>query len=351
MPSERALQYNSVFELRNATDVAPTSDHLDMPDRRDGRIYDYDAVLKLAVEVALTTGRPLLLRGEPGSGKSSLAAFVARNLGWRYYEHVVTSATRAEDLLWRYDAIKRLSDAQVRPQIDPPPLNDYDYVEPGVLWWVFNPESARRRGAPAEGPEPTTPPDEPNAILNAQREEGHAVVLIDELDKADPHVPNGLLVPLGSASFRVRETDTEVTRARRDGAGDDMSTLLVVITTNEERDLPPAFLRRCVIHHLRHPDARRLVRIAQLHLEQSGEAFDDETRTLCKAIARRLCKLRVDARAQGQRPPSTAEYLDAVRACRKLGIKVGRSRAWETLERATLKKVERLDETDGVVTT
>src|SRR5437879_3622590 len=76
---------------------------LDAPDRRDGRVYVTDAPIKLALKVALATGRPLLLRGDPGSGKSSLAAYVARNLGWRYYEHVVTARTDATDLLWTFD--------------------------------------------------------------------------------------------------------------------------------------------------------------------------------------------------------------------------------------------------------
>jgi MoxR-like ATPase len=349
MAADRPLRYDSRLVLENEPLTAEAASELDMPDRRDGRIYDFDAQLKLAVEVALATGRPLLLRGEPGSGKSSLAAYVARNLNWRYYEHTVTSATRAEDLLWRYDAIGRLSDAQVRKEGDPR-LNDQDYVEPGVLWWVFNEASARRRGAPAGAPL-RKEAEEPNAELNAGRDRERAVVLIDELDKADPDVPNGLLVPLGSATFRVTETGTLVARPARTEAEsrtDARSRLLVVVTTNEERDLPPAFLRRCVIHRLEHPDPKRLVRIAQLHLEHPGEPLDEETLKLCQSVARRLQKLRKQARELAERPPSTAEYLDAVRACRDLGITVGSSRAWRTIERSTLKKVERvLGDTDG----
>ena len=94
------------------------------------------APLHLAVEVALTTGRPLLLRGEPGTGKSSLAAYVARRLGWRYYEYVVTSTSTATDLLWRFDAVRRLADAQAneRPSMKP----ESEYVSPGVFWWALD---------------------------------------------------------------------------------------------------------------------------------------------------------------------------------------------------------------------
>ena len=113
----------------------------------------------MAVEVALATGRPLLLRGEPGSGKSSLAAFIARNLGYRYYETVITSHSSAQDLLWKYDLVRRLADAQTRgAQGDKAPLSDYDYIEPGVLWWVFDRESAALRGWQAwTAPAPNRP--------------------------------------------------------------------------------------------------------------------------------------------------------------------------------------------------
>jgi MoxR-like ATPase len=346
MAAEGSLRYTPQIELEQELPTAAAPSELDVPDRRDGLIYDYDEPLKLAVEVALATGRPLLLRGEPGSGKSSLAAYVARNLGWRYYEHVVTAATRAEDLLWRFDAVRRLSDAQVRKEGDPP-LVDHDYVEPGVLWWVFDRESARRRGASSHVALKGLA-EEPSKELNTGRDADAAVVLIDELDKADPDVPNGLLVPLGSASFKVTETDTEIGRRPRTVAAaeaDPRSRLLVVITTNEERDLPPAFLRRCVTHHLEHPDAERLVRIAGLHL--APDPMDEATTELCRTIAQRVEKLRMEAIEAAERPPSTAEFLDAVRACRTLGIFVGDSPEWRAVERATLKKVGRAPDAGG----
>jgi MoxR-like ATPase len=313
------------------------ADARDAPDRRDGRLYLIDDALRLAVEVAFTTSRPLLLRGAPGSGKSTLAAFIARNLNYRYYEQTVTAATRSRDLLWRFDSVRRLSDAQVRGH-DDPPLRDVNYIEPGVLWWAFNRESARRRGVKAEDEPPATAAVEPNEELNATRLPDCAVVLIDEIDKADPDVPNGLLEPLSSITFTVHETGTTVRReaSRSTGAAaDGKSSLLIVLTTNEERDLPPAFIRRCIVHELEHPDEDRLVEIARLHHSGRAESFEER---LCRALATRVIALREQAEEQGARPPGTAEYLDAVRACTTLGITPDGSRAWQVLASATLTK-------------
>jgi MoxR-like ATPase len=329
------MRYNRRIALRDAPVRRTPERALDAPDRRDGRVYDFTAETQLAVEVALTTGRPLLVRGDPGSGKSSLAAYVARNLKRRYYEHVVTSATQAKDLLWTFDLVRRLSHAQLNEK---EPLVDYDYVEPGVLWWVFDRESAKLRGAPAAGAlRRSKAAEEPNAKVNNRRDPDCAVVLIDELDKADPDVPNGLLVPLGSMSFRVAETGTEVARPRAPDDPGALSNLLVVITTNEERDLPPAFVRRCVVHRLNPPSRERLVRIALAHLRGTGRENDPTTRALLERLAQRVDALRDSAERQSVRAPSTAEYLDAVRACLTLEIGVG-SRAFELLERATLWK-------------
>jgi MoxR-like ATPase len=316
---------------------------LDAPDRRDGRVYLLSDELRLAVEVALTTGRPLLLRGAPGSGKSSLAAFIARNLRYRYYEHTVTAATRAQDLLWRFDTVRRLSDAQIRKTGEPPP-EDANYVEPGVLWWAFNRDLARLRGAAKQQMPPERQPVEPYAELNAKRLPDRAVVLIDEIDKADPDVPNGLLEPLSSASFLVYETGAKVERPSRtvhQAAEDPISQLAIVITTNEERDLPPAFLRRCIIFKLEPPNADRLVGIARLHFTGPGRTFDRE---LCRKLAEQVATLQKQAEKQGSRPPGVAEYLDAVRACLALNITPGDSRAWRILAEVTLAKEHSSDE-------
>jgi MoxR-like ATPase len=335
VPDSTELRYQPLIAKMTDEWSAEAQDQgLDSPDRRDGSVYCYDGELHLSVELALSTGRPLLLRGDPGSGKSSLAAYIARNLGWRYYEHVVTSATQAQDLLWRYDAVRRLADAQAKPDGE---LNDFDYVEPGVLWWVFDAETARRRGAPPSAPA-AAEAVEPNRELNDQRIQDRAVVLIDELDKADPDVPNALLVPLGSTRFRVDDVSVDVARAPDPAAPDQLSRLLVVITTNEERALPSALLRRCVVHKLVHPDAVRLVEIARRHFEPPDQPFSQGDLELCRSIASQVEELRKTAIAAARRPPSTAEYLDAVRACRTLHIEVGPSMAWKALEKALLRK-------------
>jgi len=295
--------------------TAPTGSVRHAPDPRDGLVYVMSDEIGLAVRVAEATGRPLLLRGEPGSGKSSLAAFIARQRQWRYYEHVVTSRTQARDLLWTFDSVRRLADAEVREHGEA--LNDYDYVEPGVLWWAFARGSAHRRGAP-DGVSLARHAAEPNARVNEGRSADHSVVLIDEIDKADPDMPNGLLVPLGSNEFTVTETATTI----RPSPGGQQ---IVVITTNEERALPQAFLRRCVVLWLQLPKdagaaADWLVTVAQAHHQGPYTTADE---ALARAIAHELIALRADAARQALRAPSTAEFLDAVRACSTLKISVG----------------------------
>lgn len=282
-------------------------------DAHGGAVYVYTDRIVLAVNVALATNRPLLLRGLPGSGKSSLAHNVARVLGRRYYEAVITSRTQARDLLWSFDALRRLRDAQAG---DPrKPLATY--IEPGVLWWAFDQETARRRGG---GDDPGVPDALPPGTG------GHragAVVLLDEIDKADPDTPNNLLVPLGALTFDVSDLNLPVS-AR--------VPPLVFITTNEERELPRAFLRRCVTLELDPPDQDRLVDIAKAHF---GPGDEPRYRT----IARLICP-------EGEPPaddaPSAAEFLDAVRASRELGVPADpRDALWRDIERITLRKASR----------
>jgi MoxR-like ATPase len=306
----------------------------DQPDSRDGAVYVLSENLGLAVDVAFAIGRPLLLRGEPGTGKSSLAAYLARTRGLRYYEHVVTAQTQASDLLWSFDTVRRLGDAQTRNPGES--LDDFNYVEPGPLWWALAPRSAARRGKPPGEPV-ARPAAEPFARMNQAQVGRGAVVLIDEIDKADPDMPNGLLVPLGTGEFVVTETGTVVTQ--ESPGAEHRPDYLVVITTNEERELPQAFLRRCVVAVLPTPDKTMLVEIAEQHLERRvGPGQAD--RKLIEALAAELGAARADARKMGIRPPGTAEFLDALRACWNLGIGLD-SKEWRDLRQMVLLKPQR----------
>ena len=276
-------------------------------DRRDGSVYRMHPKVRLAIDIALATGRPLLLRGEPGSGKSSLAPYLARNLRARYYEEVVVASTRVEDFLWRFDTVRKLSDAQARRPGEPA-RDDAEYVVEGVLWKAFDPDSDF-----------------------GSKKKPDAVVLIDEIDKADPDVPNGLLVPLGAGQFRVptRKDPVVIPDGRR---------VVVVITTNEERQLPPAFLRRCVVASIPSPTKPSLTAIARLHVAGPDGDVEPALNQLFETLADKLLELR-DPMIKRDRPPGVAEYLDAVRACMRLQVDPSTpSRAWSAVEEFTLRK-------------
>jgi MoxR-like ATPase len=321
------MKYATMFDPQNQL-LPPTGIPAAGRDLRDGSFYvftepvDRDPTV-LVVKVALATGRPLLLSGAPGSGKSSLAAFVARTMNWNYFEQVITSRTRAQDLMWGFDAVRRLRDAQARSEVE----ELASYIEPHVLWWTFNPLDALRRGRSAR-PESDTrfAADDDGQHYGVLRDYLHpSVVLLDEIDKADPDVPNDLLVALGSQRFRVEETGHEVKSEM---------TPLVIITSNNERALPAAFLRRCIVHWLEPPDANRLVEIANQHFpEEQGQRQE-----LFKQLAVKVVEMRDEAAERGGPKPSTPEYLDAVRACLLLNIEPGDTPEWLIIQAAVFDK-------------
>src|SRR4029077_10984339 len=169
---------------------------------------------------------------------------------------------QARDLLWKFDTLRRLNDSQTQHR---DLQADVNYVEPGVLWWAFDRQRATRRGASegAQVSEATDPREGPDV--------DGAVVLLDEIDKADPDVPNNLLVPIGSLQFQF--TDTGGPSITVNGR---KSPPLIFITTNDERELPNAFLRRCVILKLRAPSQERLISIARAHFKDEAQDDDEE---------------------------------------------------------------------------
>jgi MoxR-like ATPase len=272
---------------------AAVSDTGELSDR-DVYVFDDQRVV-LAVNVALVTNRPLLVYGPPGSGKSSLAPNIARELGWKYGEHIITARTEAEDLLWQFDAVKRLSDANTPGGAQPVG----DYYDRGVLWNAFA--------------------------------DGVTVVLIDEIDKADPDLPNALLGPLGSYTFRGPD-GVDVT------APTDAKPL-IVITTNDERDLPRPFLRRCVVLVLDQPSRAHLLSVAQAHF---GADYNSE---IAEAIADYVISRRDVVDDTRATEPSTAEFLDTLRACQRLEI-TPISPEWRQLAQVTLFKSAQRERTE-----
>src|SRR6187399_1462840 len=178
--------------------------------------------LMLAVNAAIALERPLLIKGEPGTGKTMLAHEVARALSRPLLQWHIKSTTKAQQGLYEYDAVSRLRDSQLGAERVADIAN---YIKRGVLWDAFETE---------------TP----------------AVVLIDEVDKADIEFPNDLLRELDRMEFYVYETQRTVHARHRP---------LVVITSNNEKELPDAFLRRCFFHYIRFPDRDTMERIVDVH--------------------------------------------------------------------------------------
>ena len=269
--------------------------------------YEYNDDLILAVNVALAAGRPLLLRGDPGCGKTTLAADVAWRMRWRYEPVAITSRTSAESLKWRSDPVRRLADATDQRSAGEA-RDPGRYIDPGILWRAFHPDLAREYRASIKQEAPR-----------------NAVILMDEIDKADPDVPNDLLMVLDQGWFEVPELNNLLV-ARQD----EVETL-IVITTNGERDLAPAFVRRCIAYDMPKMTETQLRLIAGAH-------FPDFDPKLLDTVLKLLADLATRATMERVRAPSAAEMIDALRACRELKIvkpdstdldKVGRAAMWK----------------------
>jgi MoxR-like ATPase len=293
-----------------------------------------------AVQVALVTGRALLLRGEPGIGKTTLAEAAAHELGWRHYHTTVTSRTEARDILWHQNVIRRLADAQVREALK----DDRFYLEPRALWWAFDRTGALRRGPDDAG---LPVPVEPNAARNGGLADAPAVVLIDEIDKADPAVANDMLELLDQRRFIIEGiVDPFEVRAQR-ADGQELPPL-IVLTTNEERDLPQAFLRRCIVHTMSWPGPERheeaepfrafVGEVARAHWLQHPQAsWDDDTARIFDTVWNEFLRERQEAAQRELRKPGLAELLDAMRVVQGFEVRSD-DPLWLDLLRLTWRK-------------
>ena len=214
--------------------------------------------LQVAVNASIALERPLLIKGEPGTGKTILAHEVAKALGKELITWHIKSTTKAMQGLYEYDAVSRLRDGQLG---DERVRDIVNYIKPGKLWDAFVADDA-------------------------------PVLLIDEIDKADIEFPNDLLLELDRMQFFVYETRQTVNARHRP---------VVVITSNNEKELPDAFLRRCFFHYIRFPDRETMERIVQAH-------FPDIRRDL----AREALNVFFQVRSVGElkKKPATSELLD-----------------------------------------
>ncbi len=214
--------------------------------------------LKLAVNAAVTLQRPLLIKGEPGTGKTMLAEEVSRALDVPMLEWHIKSTTKAQHGLYEYDAVARLRDSQLG---DPRVSDIGNYIVRGKLWEAFASEK-------------------------------RCLLLIDEIDKADIEFPNDLLRELDRMDFYVHETRTTVRAQFRP---------IVIITSNNEKELPDAFLRRCFFHYIRFPDAETLSRIVDVHFPKLKKELLNEALTAF-FLLREVPGLK--------KKPTTSELLD-----------------------------------------
>jgi MoxR-like ATPase len=214
--------------------------------------------LKNAVNAAIALGRPLLVRGEPGTGKTLLAHSIAKSLGKKLIVFNVKSTTKAQEALYVYDTVRRLNDARFGDR----DVSDIkQYIKLGKLGEAFaSPEQV--------------------------------VLLIDEIDKADPEFPNDLLNELDEMSFYIPETGETIKAKHRP---------IVIITSNAEKELPDAFLRRCIFHYIEFPDPETMEKIVKVHFPSLRE-------DLLKEAIRTFYKIRdID---DLKKKPSTSELLD-----------------------------------------
>ena len=223
--------------------------------------YIAEKDLTTAVNAAITLQRPLLVKGEPGTGKTELAKQIAGSLGLKLIEWHVKSTTKVQQGLYEYDAVSRLRDSQLGDER----VHDVkNYIRPGKLWEAFTADE-------------------------------RLVLLIDEVDKADIEFPNDLLQELDKMAFHVYETGETIEAKHRP---------IVIITSNNEKELPDAFLRRCFFHYISFPDADTLSKIVEVH-------YPGIKKRLLKEALTQFYEIRETPGLK--KKPSTSEALDWIR--------------------------------------
>ena len=255
------------------------------------KIYPYDAGDELieVVNLAIELGMPLLLEGEPGCGKSRLAHALVYEFNYRqknnpikYYEWTVQSTSKAEDSLYQYDYIGRLQAAQIS----------------GILSQKGTEESSSEQKNPAISKDWVDLQALGKAFKQSRDEEEQSVVLIDEIDKADRDFPNDLLLAIESRRFFIKETRDLI-------PANEQAFPLIIITSNQEKNLPNAFLRRCIYHYIELPNQERLRKILT-------ERFTDAEQDVIIKAVDRFQEVRTsqdETKSEGEKKVSTSELI------------------------------------------
>ncbi len=257
---------------------------------KGSRGYVASEELMSSVNIAMALEKPLLVKGEPGTGKTMLAEAVAESLGMELIIWSIKSTTKAQDGLYVYDTVQRLYDSQFGADVS----DIGKYIKLGKLGEAFQSEKP-------------------------------CVLLIDEIDKADIEFPNDLLWELDKMEFYIPETKRTVKAARRP---------LVIITSNAEKELPDAFLRRCIFHYIRFPERDMMERIVNVHFDGLDQKLLDHALEAFYAV-RALRGI--------QKKPSTSELIDWIQALRIGGIAPEKIEKTMPFAGVLLKKNEDLD--------